>query len=70
MTKGIKKVQEGIVMESLEVPVDNLQDKVILEEVVRGVFQEWRKDNRLKKEMVEETETLNLQPREEASVRK
>ena len=40
MTKGIKKVQEGIVMESLEVPVDNLQDKVIQEEVVGGVFQE------------------------------
>ena len=34
MTKGIKKVQEGIVMESLEIPVDNLQNKVIQEEVV------------------------------------
>ena len=70
MTRGIKKVQEEIVMESLEVPVDNLQDKVILEEVVRGVFKERREDNSLETEIVEETEILNLQPREEASVQK
>ena len=57
-------------MESLKVPVDNLQDKVILEEVVRGVFKERREDNSLETEMVEETEILNLQPREEASVQK